>query len=143
MEMATAMHSTQVPQLAHSVLVVDDRFTTRTTVARLLRQQGYTVREASNGEMALRLLYISPQPLVALVDLWMPEADGVALLRSVTYRRRPLTRHAYIAMSSPWHILPPAFAAHLMWLGAPLLAKPVVEATLLTTVARAAARLAD
>jgi len=141
MEMATAMHSEQLPQLAHSVLVVDDRYATRTTLARLLRAQGYAVREASNGEMALRQLYVSPQPLVALVDLWMPEPDGVALLRSVTYSRRPLTRHAYIAMSSPWRTLPPDFAAHLMWLGTPVLAKPVVEDAVLTTVACAAARL--
>lgn len=138
MEMASVVESTQLVQ---SVLVVDDRYATRTTLARLLRAQGYTVREASNGEMALRQLYVSPQPLVALVDLWMPEPDGVALLRSVTYSRMPLTRHAYIALSSPWRILSPGFAAHLMWLGAPVLPKPVVENTLLTTVARAAARL--
>lgn len=61
------------------LLVVDDQKNMRTTTALLLRQSGYEVHEAANGEEALRLLEDRSFDLV-LTDLRMEPIDGMALL---------------------------------------------------------------
>lgn len=68
-----------------TILVVDDEPTTRNGLARLLRHEGYDVVGAGNGREALNVLYADgrsdvPPPDLVLLDLMMPELDGLALL---------------------------------------------------------------
>ena len=59
-----------------SILVIDDEKMTREMLCHALEMQGYAVREASNGEEALRMTREAPSPLV-ITDLIMPEKEGL------------------------------------------------------------------
>ncbi len=65
-----------------SVLVVDDSEVSRDLVAGTLRQQGYEVREAVNGQEALQQARERP-PALVVTDLEMPICDGFALLSAL------------------------------------------------------------
>lgn len=66
-----------------SVLVVDDQQTIRSLVRQGLQQLGFQdVREASDGELALRTLLAKPAHLI-ISDYNMPKLDGLGLLRAV------------------------------------------------------------
>jgi two-component system chemotaxis response regulator CheY len=61
------------------VLVVDDDADTREAVGEVLRDDGYLVSQAPNGDVALcDLRAASELPDVILLDLMMPVMDGVA-----------------------------------------------------------------
>ena len=60
------------------VLVVDDEPAVRQPIARFLGRRGALVREAGDGEEALKLIE-ALEPAVLLVDLRMPRMDGMEL----------------------------------------------------------------
>ena len=61
------------------VLVADDNEGIRNTTAAILRDVGYTVTEAQDGEAALDAL--SQEPFdVALLDVRMPKLDGISVV---------------------------------------------------------------
>ncbi|MGA2439402.1 MAG: response regulator [Tepidisphaeraceae bacterium] len=68
------------------ILVVDDTALERETVARLLELEGFQTIGASSGKEAYATLY-SRKPDLVLLDLMMPEMDGIQLLRMI--RRHP------------------------------------------------------
>jgi two-component system, OmpR family, KDP operon response regulator KdpE len=65
-----------------TVLVVDDDPAIRRTLAITLRARGYEVRAASGGRSALELIEESA-PDVILLDLGLPDMDGLTVLRRV------------------------------------------------------------
>ena len=64
------------------ILVIDDQPNVRAFLDILLRQQGYDVVLAENGWKGLQL-YRQDHPDVILLDLNMPELDGVTVLRQI------------------------------------------------------------
>lgn len=64
------------------VLVIDDAPNVRTLLDMLLRHQGYDVVLADNGWKGLQL-YRQKHPDVILLDLNMPELDGVTVLKQI------------------------------------------------------------
>jgi class 3 adenylate cyclase len=64
-----------------TILIVDDEPSARTTMALLLRQRGYRVREADSVPTALRALAGDP-PEIVLTDLRMPDGGGLEVLRA-------------------------------------------------------------
>jgi len=68
------------------VLVVDDQLELRTLFSRLLENQGHSVVAVGNGSEALRTTE-SWVPDLVLLDLAMPEMDGLSFLRAT--RSRP------------------------------------------------------
>jgi excisionase family DNA binding protein len=61
----------------HVVLVIDDDRLVRDTVSEFLEDEGYGVLLASDGAEALKLLAAaSPQPILIILDLKMPNVDG-------------------------------------------------------------------
>ena len=62
-----------------TVMVVDDEAATRNTLARLLRREGYEAVCAGDGREALLALNEHTPDLI-LLDLMMPELDGLELL---------------------------------------------------------------
>jgi CheY-like chemotaxis protein len=68
------------------ILVVDDAALERETVARLLELEGFQTIGVSSGKEAYATLY-SRKPDLVLVDLMMPEMDGIQLVRMI--RRHP------------------------------------------------------
>jgi DNA-binding NtrC family response regulator len=65
--------------MRHKVLLIDDQDELRLVLAENFRAQGYEVMEASSGEQ-LKSMYPGPQPDVALLDLKLPDVDGLDLL---------------------------------------------------------------
>jgi PAS domain S-box-containing protein len=57
------------------ILVVDDQPNNLKVLSVLLAEQGYKVRKATSGEMALQAVNISPPDLI-LLDIMMPLMDG-------------------------------------------------------------------
>jgi len=64
------------------LLVVDDDQVARELLAETLGREGYRVRVAGGGEEALRLAGAEPFDM-ALVDLRMPDLDGLAVLKKL------------------------------------------------------------
>src|SRR5690349_1966101 len=79
----------------HRILVVDDDEAIRQTLAKTLERAGYEVVLAVDGREAIRLFRTTPVD-VAIVDIWMPEKDGLETLMEMR-RHSPDAR--VIAMS--------------------------------------------
>ena len=63
-----------------TVLVVDDEGDIRASLRGVLSDEGLRVLEAEDGRHALTLVR-SERPELVLLDVWMPEVDGIELLR--------------------------------------------------------------
>ena len=63
-----------------TVLVVDDEPDIRSTVKEILEDEGYEVALAANAAAA-REARLRLRPDVVLLDIWMPDLDGISLLR--------------------------------------------------------------
>ena len=64
-----------------TVMVVEDMSVMRDTIARLLKREGYSTLTAANGYEALdQLEFGGAAPDVILLDVMMPDLDGLELL---------------------------------------------------------------
>ena len=59
------------------ILVVDDVPNNIKILKSVLEQQDYTIRAATSGEKALKLVTKTPAPDLVLLDIMMPEMDGI------------------------------------------------------------------
>ena len=66
------------------VLVIDDEPPIRKLLRMGLTTQGYDILEASNGKLALDLL--AQEPALIILDLGLPDIDGLELLRTIRSR---------------------------------------------------------
>lgn len=62
------------------ILVVDDEPGIRELMREILEEEGYEVRMAENG-VAARAALDAKTPDLVLLDIWMPDVDGVTLLK--------------------------------------------------------------
>ncbi len=62
------------------ILVVDDEIGIRELLSEILFDEGYEVHLAENAEQA-RVFRNEREPDMVLLDIWMPDTDGVTLLR--------------------------------------------------------------
>lgn len=69
------------PQI--TILIVDDEPDIRRIVRILLENRGYAVQEAANGLEAVELVRQTPQLDLILMDIMMPELDGVSASRRI------------------------------------------------------------
>jgi DNA-binding NtrC family response regulator len=85
-----------------AVLVVDDELLIRDLLFDFFTSQGYAIHLAENGKKAAEMLE-SVNFQVALIDLKMPEMDGVELT-AILHRRKPqipvIIMTAYPSMNS-------------------------------------------
>lgn len=65
-----------------TILIVDDAEFLRMRISRLLVGQGYHVLQADNGLSAVNT-YKASQPDVVLLDITMPEMDGLTALKEI------------------------------------------------------------
>lgn len=79
--------------MGKKIMIVDDSMTMRKMVGFALREEGYAVEEAANGQQALEWLVRNYVDLI-ITDLNMPVMDGVTLLRELrqlpNYRFTPI-----------------------------------------------------
>ncbi|MFD1787267.1 response regulator [Sphingomonas floccifaciens] len=69
-----------------TILLVEDEDMVRAVAERALTRQGYTVRTAENGEVALEVLGDGPAPDLLISDVVMPTMDGPTMARRVRAR---------------------------------------------------------
>jgi two-component system, NtrC family, nitrogen regulation response regulator NtrX len=62
------------------ILIVDDEVGIRELLSEILQDEGYRVSVAENAGEA-RAYRLRSQPALVLLDIWMPDTDGVTLLR--------------------------------------------------------------
>lgn len=62
------------------ILVVDDEVGIRELLSEILMDEGYSVRVAENAGAA-RLARQEMRPDLVLLDIWMPDLDGISLLK--------------------------------------------------------------
>ncbi|KPK51708.1 MAG: hypothetical protein AMS22_10485, partial [Thiotrichales bacterium SG8_50] len=70
------------------ILVVDDEPDIRRLVQEILDDEGYRVTTAGDAADARTQVKSSPPDLV-LLDIWMPDTDGMALLKEWAATGRP------------------------------------------------------
>ena len=68
--------------MAKKILIVDDSSSVRTVARMALREKGYEVAEAGNGQEALQVLQVDRCHLV-ISDVNMPVMDGISLLKQI------------------------------------------------------------
>ncbi len=81
--------------MAKSVLIVDDSVTMRQMVSFTLREAGFDVIEAENGQDGLSKLAAAKVDLI-VTDLNMPVMDGISFVRSA--RELPGARYVPILL---------------------------------------------
>jgi len=62
------------------ILVVDDEIGIRELLSEILFDEGYQVHMAENADQA-RAYRNEREPDLVLLDIWMPDTDGITLLR--------------------------------------------------------------
>ncbi|HLB08728.1 MAG TPA: response regulator, partial [Gemmatimonadaceae bacterium] len=117
------------------VVIADDERPARTFLARLLEACGDVelVGQAAGGAEAIVLIE-SEKPDLALLDLQMPEVDGLSVVRLV--KRKLLPLFAFVTAHDAYAVR--AFEANAV----DFLLKPVEPARLRQTLDRVHARLA-
>jgi two-component system, NtrC family, nitrogen regulation response regulator NtrX len=115
------------------ILVVDDEADIRSLLQEILSEEGYDVRSAADATQARRQRE-SANPDLVLLDIWMPDTDGISLLRE--WSRSEGIRPCPVVMMSGHGTVETAVEATR--LGAfDYIEKPVSLAKLLRTVERA------
>lgn len=115
-----------------TILVVDDEPDIRQLVSEILIDEGYQVVMAENAETARKTKELK-QPQLILLDIWMPDTDGITLLKEWVADEIPLC--PVIMMSGHGSV---ESAVEATRLGAyDFLEKPLSLAKLLLTVERA------
>jgi DNA-binding response OmpR family regulator len=72
-------------QVKQSILVVDDEPSVVEVVSLYLRREGYNVRSAGDGRLALEAI-ADETPSLIVLDLMLPKVDGMEILRQVRQR---------------------------------------------------------
>ena len=65
-----------------TILVVDDEDDVRESVREVLRDEGYRVVDTADGTLVLDLIR-QERPELVLLDIWMPQVDGIGLLKEI------------------------------------------------------------
>ena len=113
------------------ILVVDDESGIRELLADILADEGYTVSLAANATEA-RAARAAGRPDLVLLDIWMPDTDGVTLLKE--WARNGQLDMPVVMMSGHATIDTAVEATRVG--AADFLEKPVALARLLETVRR-------
>jgi DNA-binding NtrC family response regulator len=114
------------------ILVVDDEVGIRELLSEILSDEGYQVRLAQNASEA-RACRSSARPDLVLLDIWMPDTDGITLLKE--WASSGLLTMPVVMMSGHGTI---DTAVEATRIGAyDFLEKPIALQKLLATVGRA------
>ena len=113
------------------ILVVDDEIGIRELLSEILFDEGYQVHLAENAAQA-RAFRNEREPDMVLLDIWMPETDGIALLKE--WVEQDLLTMPVVMMSGHGTI---ETAVEATRIGAvDFLEKPIALQKLLSTIAK-------
>jgi DNA-binding response OmpR family regulator len=123
------------------ILVVDDDRSIRETLRVVLQDEHYEVLEAEDGQVALKILQASSEPLVVLLDLRMPVLDGTGVLSAVAADPRLSNRHAILMITANRDSIADRTSQLLKQLQVDVIPKPFDLDGLIDTVDQTARRL--
>lgn len=81
------------------IIIVDDDTPFREMLTEILTTEGHTIVDASDGNIGLEVLILKPVD-IAIVDIYMPNRDGMATIRDIT-NLFPRTKIIAISGASP------------------------------------------
>ena len=82
--------------IAKHILIVDDELEIRKIIQEILNDEGYSTSSASSAEEA-RIEVNNKKPDLVFLDIWMPDEDGISLLKEWT--SQPETNFPVIMIS--------------------------------------------
>jgi PAS domain S-box-containing protein len=115
------------------VLVVDDDYHVRPTLARLLQRGGFQVTEAADGRTGLDMIEREPPDLV-LLDIRMPDIDGYEVLRRL--KQNPTRQHIPVVILTASDLGASAQQRALALGAVRYLEKPIASGDLLAEIER-------
>ena len=118
-----------------SILVVDDEMGIRELLQEILTEEGHTVYPAESANQA-RAVREQMEPDLVLLDIWMPDTDGITLLKE--WARDNLLTMPVVMMSGHATIDTAVEATRIGALN--FLEKPIALQKLLKTVGKALER---
>jgi DNA-binding NtrC family response regulator len=116
------------------VLVADDEIAMRLSLAAALRDAGYAVDLAATGAEAMNALNAGYHD-VAVLDLWMPDGDGLGVLKALR-KTRPSLRVFVMTGGGPGLPIEAAALISDVWGAERVFIKPFDEAALVDALAR-------
>jgi CheY-like chemotaxis protein len=125
------------------VLVVDDDPDMRALLRDFLQDEGYSIHEARDGQVALDWLRQTAERWIVLADHQMPRLNGAGLITAVLADPQLAARHAFIYMTAADRVISPDLHLQLEALHAPILFKPFSFDDFLATVTASVERLVD
>lgn len=102
-ELSTMIRRTLIERADGTVMIVEDDVSTRRDLKQYLESSGWKVIAAADGEDAMNLLQDN-LPSLFIVDLYMPNMDGFALIEKL--RNMPDTSHIPIVVLSAASLSP-------------------------------------
>lgn len=119
------------------ICIVDDNADVRQALRARLETRGYEVSEAANGDAALVLIE-QRRPALAIVDIIMPDREGLSLIREL---KTLLPKLPIIAISGGGEIGPKDYLKLALEFGADAaFAKPLRDADFMASVEHLARR---
>ncbi|HZQ73460.1 MAG TPA: response regulator, partial [Burkholderiales bacterium] len=82
-QMIEALHSSNRVLEGKKALIVDDDMRNIFALATVLHDQGMTMVSANNGREAIRMVEDDPTIDIVLMDIMMPEMDGITTMREI------------------------------------------------------------
>ncbi len=114
-----------------TVLVIEDDAASRMVLTRILKRAGYQTMEAADGRRGLAVI-ANHGPDLVVTDLFMPELDGIEVIRAV---RRSFPDTTVLTISGNAQIGKVDYLELALKLGADaVLQKPIRQGQLLDTV---------
>ncbi len=98
----TNMETTPTQQPNQTIVIVEDDVAMREIVAHKLSTNGFSVKEAEDGQEGIDLI-ISSKPNLVLLDLMLPEVDGFKVLETIRKNPDPqIAKTPIIILSNLW-----------------------------------------
>ncbi|MBR9899655.1 MAG: response regulator [Rhodospirillales bacterium] len=92
-----------------TVIIADDSESNRLVAKRILQAEGYSIVEASNGQTVLNMLKRGVTADLILMDVEMPDMDGLHTTRRIRHMSGPVSRTPIIALSAhqsrDWNVI--------------------------------------
>lgn len=98
-EMRASDTPTVRPSRALSILLAEDNAINRTLIETLVRRAGHNIRSVENGRQAVQTAAQEPFDLI-LMDIRMPEMDGLAATRIIRAQDGPCHRTPIVALTA-------------------------------------------
>ena len=74
-----------------TILIVDDEDGVRESVREVLSDEGYRVVDTADGARVLEIIK-EERPELVLLDIWMPQVDGIGLLKEIKRHEPEINR---------------------------------------------------